>query len=141
MSYLLSFTEDVPTVAPADGGSGISWGLTRQSDLLLHLWGGRVEDVRDLRFHWKHDSRVFGTAATSGSSWRTSAVRRSGGGTELDFSLKASGHRVLLPLEEKSDHSTINLNWRELQQWHFDPIIENKTVKYAVSQALEQIRH
>lgn len=66
LSYLLAFTEDVPTVAPADGGSGISWRLTRQSDLLLHLWRGRVEDICDLRFHCKHDNRVFGPAATVG---------------------------------------------------------------------------
>ncbi len=35
--YLLSFSEDVLTVAPVDGGSWISRCLTSQSYLLLHL--------------------------------------------------------------------------------------------------------
>lgn len=37
LGYLLGFTEDMPTGAPADGGSGISRRLASQSYLLHHL--------------------------------------------------------------------------------------------------------
>lgn len=51
--YLLSFSEDVLTIAPADGGSWVSWSLTSQSYLLLHLWSALVYDVCNLRFDCK----------------------------------------------------------------------------------------
>lgn len=57
--YLLSFSEDALTIAPADGGSWISWRLASQSYLLLHLWSGLVYDVRDLRFDCKDKNKVL----------------------------------------------------------------------------------
>lgn len=51
--YLLSFSEDMPIVAPADGGSRISWSLASQSYLLLHLWSALVYNVCDLRLDCK----------------------------------------------------------------------------------------
>lgn len=52
--YLLSFSEDALTIAPANGGSRISRRLASQSYLLLHFWGALVYQVRDLRLDCKN---------------------------------------------------------------------------------------